>query len=62
MQSAAVTQHVNMRAEPKNEAAVVMIVPEGKTVELVDCGQWCEVVYDDRQGFIHKRFVAGLKE
>ena len=55
--TAAVTTHVNMRSEPKNEAAVVAVVPQGRDVGIVDCSQWCEVLYDGKKGFIHKRFV-----
>jgi hypothetical protein len=57
--SAPVTAHVNMRAGPDNDATVVVVVPEGRNVDVVECTQWCEVVYDGRQGFIHKRFVTG---
>jgi hypothetical protein len=57
--SAAVTTHVNLRAGPENDASVLVIVPEGRSVEVVECAQWCEVIYDGRQGFIHRRFVTG---
>lgn len=57
--TAAVTEHVNMRSGPRNEAEVVAIVPEGRRVEVVDCERWCEVVFDGKQGFIHSRFVQG---
>jgi hypothetical protein len=57
--SAPVTTHVNMRAGPDNDAAVVVVVPEGRNVDVVECNQWCEVIYDGRQGFIHRKFVTG---
>lgn len=57
--SAAVTEHVNMRSGPNNDASVVAVVPAGQKVQVVDCTRWCEVVYEGRQGFIHRRFVSG---
>ncbi|MCC6948580.1 MAG: SH3 domain-containing protein [Bradyrhizobiaceae bacterium] len=57
--SAAVTMHVNMRARPASDAAVVAVVPEGKQVEVKDCAQWCQVVYEGRQGFVFRKFVSG---
>jgi hypothetical protein len=57
--SAPVTTHVNLRAKPDNGAAVVAVVPAKRNVEVVECTQWCEVVYGDKQGFVHRRFVSG---
>jgi hypothetical protein len=57
--SAPVTTHVNLRAKPDNDAAVVAVVPAKRKVEVVECTQWCEVVYGDKQGFVHRRFVSG---
>jgi hypothetical protein len=57
--SAPVTTHVNLRAKPDNDAAVVAVVPAKRNVEVVECTQWCEVVYGDKQGFVHRRFVSG---
>ena len=56
---APVTTHVNLRAKPDNDAAVVAVVPAKRNVEVVECTQWCEVVYGDKQGFVHRRFVFG---
>lgn len=55
--SVPVTAHVNMRASADNNAAVVAVVPEGKNVDVVECKGWCEVVYNDQRGFVHKRFL-----
>jgi len=55
--SVPVTSHVNLRATADNGAAVVAVVPAGKNVEVVDCKGWCEVVYNDQRGFVHKRFL-----
>jgi hypothetical protein len=57
--SAPVTTHVNLRAKPDNDAAVVAVVPAKRNVEVVECTQWCEVVYGGKQGFVHRRFVSG---
>jgi hypothetical protein len=57
--SAPVTTHVNLRAKPDNDAAVVAVVPAKRNVEVVECTQWCEVVFGDKQGFVHRRFVSG---
>ena len=55
--SVPVTSHVNLRATADNNAAVVGVVPAGKNVDVVECKGWCEVVYNDQKGFIHKRFL-----
>ena len=60
--SAPVTTHVNMRASADNDAAVVAVVPAGKNVGVMKCSEWCEVVYGEQQGFIHRRFVSGAKK
>ena len=57
IRTAPVTTHVNMRASPDNDGKVVAVVPAGKDVEVVECKQWCEVSYNDQQGYIHKRFL-----
>jgi SH3-like domain-containing protein len=46
-----------MRASADNAAAVVAVVPAGKNVGVVECKGWCEVVYNDQRGFVHKRFL-----
>ena len=60
--NAPVTTHVNMRASADNAAAVVAVVPAGKNVGVVTCSEWCEVVYGEQQGFIHRKFVSGAKK
>lgn len=57
--TAAVTTDVNMRANPRNGAAVIQVVPRRSTVEVIGCKYWCEVVYQGRRGFIYKGFVRG---
>jgi len=53
-----VTTYVNMRAEPLNDAVVVTVVPAGKRVGVISCGQWCEVTFAGKRGWIHNRFVG----
>jgi hypothetical protein len=57
VRSVPVTSHVNLRATADNNAKVVAVVPAGKNVDVVECKQWCEVSYNDQQGYIHKRFL-----
>jgi hypothetical protein len=57
--TAPVTTDVNMRASPRNGAAVIQVVPGKSTVEVIGCNYWCEVVYKGRRGFIYKGFVRG---
>jgi uncharacterized protein YraI len=57
--TAPVTTDVNMRASPRNGAAVIQVVPGKSTVEVIGCDYWCEVVYKGRRGFIYKGFVRG---
>jgi hypothetical protein len=57
VRSVPVTSHVNLRATGDNDAKVVAVVPAGKNVDVIECKQWCEVSYNDQQGYIHKRFL-----
>lgn len=54
-----VTTHVKMRSGPRDEAAVVTIIPDNAVVGLVKCESWCEVVYKGRRGFVYKGFIDG---
>ena len=59
--SAAVTTDVNLRAEPDNGAAVILVVPGKSDVEVIGCDYWCEVIYAGKRGWIYKGFVRGAK-
>lgn len=50
---------VKMRSGPRDEAAVVGVVPDNAVVGLVKCESWCEIVYKGRRGFIYKGFIDG---
>lgn len=54
-----VTTHVKMRAGPRDEAAVITVIPDNAVVGLVKCESWCEVVYKGRRGFVYKNFIDG---
>lgn len=54
-----VTTNVKMRAGPRDEAAVVAVVPDNAVVGLVKCESWCEIVYKGRRGFVYKGFIDG---
>ena len=50
--------HVNMRAGPSNDQAVVMRIPEGSPLEVGKCHQWCEVIFAGRRGWVYKGFIG----
>jgi Bacterial SH3 domain len=50
--------HVNMRAGPSNDQAVVMKIPEGSPLEVVKCHQWCEVIFAGRRGWVYQGFIG----
>ena len=50
--------HVNMRAGPSNDQAVVMRIPEGSQLEVVTCHQWCEVIFAGRRGWVYQGFIG----
>lgn len=54
-----VTTDVKMRAGPRDEAAVVAVIPDNAVVGLVKCESWCEIIYKGRRGFVYKGFVDG---
>jgi len=55
---AQVIMHVNMRAGPSNDQAVVMRIPEGSPLEVVNCHQWCEVIFAGRRGWVYQGFIG----
>ncbi len=46
-----------MRSRPADEASVITVVPANATVALVGCKSWCEIVFNNRRGFVYKGFV-----
>jgi hypothetical protein len=56
--TAKVTTDVRMRARPDNNASVVTVLAAGRTVRIVACDYWCEVVADGKRGFVFRKFVG----
>jgi hypothetical protein len=56
---ARIVSDVNMRAGPGNGQAVLATISRGTPVEVVDCRQWCEVVFAGQRGWVYKSFIAG---
>ena len=56
---ATVTAGVNMRTGPGVGHPVIRVLPRGATVDVRRCrGNWCEVSYGNRRGFVSQRFLA----
>jgi hypothetical protein len=55
---ARVVSDVNMRARPSNGAAVVATISGGRPVEVIDCRQWCEVIFAGQRGWVYKSFIG----
>lgn len=55
--AARATTFVNMRAGPDNDEAVVAVVPAEAELEVVECTNWCEVIFDGKRGWIYSKFV-----
>ena len=49
---------VNLRAGPDNSEPVVVVIPDGRPVEVVDCNQWCEVIFDGHRGWVYKSLIG----
>jgi uncharacterized protein YraI len=48
---------VNMRAGPSNGEAVLAAIPGGSPVQVINCRQWCEVIFAGQRGWVYKRFI-----
>jgi Bacterial SH3 domain len=55
---ARIVSGVNMRAGPSNGHAVLATIPRGSPVEVIDCRQWCEVIFAGQRGWVYKSFIA----
>jgi hypothetical protein len=49
---------VNMRAGPSNGQAVLATIPRGSPVDVINCRQWCEVIFAGRRGWVYKGFIG----
>lgn len=58
LRAAVASAAVNMRAAPRDDAEVLLVVPATAALEAEpDCDSWCAVSYDGRTGFIFKDFI-----
>jgi len=54
-----VTDDVRVRAQPKDSALIIGILPKGSMVPLVDRdGAWYKIEYQDTQGWIFNRYAS----
>jgi hypothetical protein len=58
---ARIVSDVNMRAGPSNGQAVLATIPRGTAVEVIECRQWCEVVFRGQRGWIYKSFIGATE-
>lgn len=60
---AATTSAVYMRSEPQNGAAIVCTIPEDTTIqEVSQNGNWYQVSYNGKTGYIYKKFLKQTGE
>jgi Bacterial SH3 domain len=59
IRTARVVSDVNMRAGPSNGQSVLATLSRGSTIEVINCRQWCEVIFADQRGWVHRSFIAG---
>jgi hypothetical protein len=55
--TARIVSDVNLRAGPGNGQPVLATIARGRSVEVVECRGWCEVIYAGRRGWVYKSFV-----
>jgi hypothetical protein len=55
---ARIVSDVNMRAGPSNSQPVLASISRGKSVEVISCRTWCEVVFAGQRGWVYRGFVA----
>ena len=48
---------VTMRSGPKKGAAAIATVPARASVQVMNCKQWCEIVYNGKHGWVYKSYV-----
>jgi penicillin-binding protein 1A len=55
---ATATTYVNMRSVPDRTGTVIGVVPEGASVEVRGCTNWCEVIFDGQQGYVSRNYLS----
>ena len=53
-----VISDVNMRTGPGNSQTVIATIPRGSPVEVIECQQWCEVIFTGRRGWVYASFLG----
>lgn len=48
---------VTMRSGPKKNAAAIGTVPAKTSVQVMNCKQWCQIVYNGKTGWIYKSYI-----
>jgi len=48
---------VTMRSGPKKNAAAIGTVPARTSVQVMNCKQWCQIVYNGKTGWIYKSYI-----
>jgi hypothetical protein len=56
---ARVVSDANMRAGPSNGQSVLATISRGSPVEVINCRQWCEVIFAGQRGWVYKSFIGG---
>jgi hypothetical protein len=56
--TARIVSDVNMRAGPSNSQSVLAAISRGRSVEVISCRQWCEVVFAGQRGWVYRSFIA----
>ena len=52
-----VVSGVNMRAGPGNGQPVLATISRGSPIEVIQCRQWCEVMFAGQRGWIYRTFI-----
>lgn len=48
---------VTMRSGPKKNAAAIGTVPARTSVQVMNCKQWCQIVYNGKTGWVYKSYI-----
>jgi uncharacterized protein YraI len=46
-----------MRSGPKKNAAAIGTVPARTSVQVMNCKQWCQIVYNGKTGWVYKSYI-----
>jgi SH3 domain-containing protein len=58
--TARVVSGVRLRAGPSNGEAVLATISGGRSVEVIKCRAWCEVIFAGQRGWVYKDFIAPI--